>query len=606
MGYGEDIAKGVAGGLGRGVAGTLGIGGTAGSLLRYGLGKAGVPEEYLDKGAAIARQVGRVVPAAAMLTGPSGADLRQQAEQYTGKFYEPQTMPGQYASTLAEFAPGAILGGGGVGARIFNTVAPAVTSESAGQLTKGTAAEPYARFLGGVLGAPLAGKIVTPAAPASAARQAAVSTLEGEGIPLTAGERTGSRPIQWLESSAADTPGSAGRAQTMKAAQKQAYDQTITEGAFDRNALHAQGVDNSLNLPDPSVFTAGKQSLKNEYQRLTPNELVSDPQLHNDLWAHRTQYERAVAPSQRTGDIEHFHNDIVDALTQGGGKMPGDVYQSYRSILGDLSDSAGGAAGTNAYKGMQASLDAAMQRNLSPADAAAWKLNNQRYAIMKTIAPQVAKSTENLSPQGIAQSLRTGRPEQYAAQSGALDKVANAADLVLKPMPNSGTSARLGWQQLFNLPTMLTAGAGGGYMGGGLTGAVAGTATAAAPFVIPRLALSRPGQAYLGNQLLPNNTRAAIAQALMQQAISQRGACVMCPRDTVVASTMCPPAPMALKIRRSTARATTPLSTTLRKISTTRARSWPAALVRPTPPRPWWRWVPRRRCRSSPITTATR
>ena len=35
VGYGEDIAKGAAGGLGRGVAGTLGIGGTVGNLVRY-------------------------------------------------------------------------------------------------------------------------------------------------------------------------------------------------------------------------------------------------------------------------------------------------------------------------------------------------------------------------------------------------------------------------------------------------------------------------------------------------------------------------------------------------------------------------------------------
>jgi hypothetical protein len=38
---------------------------------------------------------------------------------------------------------------------------------------------------------------------------------------------------------------------------------------------------------------------------------------------------------------------------------------------------------------------------------------------------------------------------------------------------------------------------------------------------ISRLALSRPGQAYLGNQLMPQNARDVIAQTLAQQAISQ-------------------------------------------------------------------------------------
>ena len=41
-----------------------------------------------------------------------------------------------------------------------------------------------------------------------------------EGIPLTAGQRTGSKPIQWAESVAADMPGSAGRAQQLQAEQR--------------------------------------------------------------------------------------------------------------------------------------------------------------------------------------------------------------------------------------------------------------------------------------------------------------------------------------------------------------------------------------------------
>src|SRR6187399_801034 len=126
VGYGEDIGKGFVGGVGRGVAGTLGIGGTLGNLGRWGLGKAGVPEEYLDKGAAVLRAAGTYVPAARLLTGPGGAETQKSIEDYTGKFYEPQTVPGQYASTLGEFAPGALIpGGGGVVARAVNTVVPA-------------------------------------------------------------------------------------------------------------------------------------------------------------------------------------------------------------------------------------------------------------------------------------------------------------------------------------------------------------------------------------------------------------------------------------------------------------------------------------------------
>jgi hypothetical protein len=524
--YGEDIAKGAAGGLGRGTAGTLGIGGTVGNLVRAGLGKAGVPEDYLDKGAAIMRTAGKFVPQLGLFTGPDPAQIQKTMEGYTGPFYQPKTIPGQYASTLAEFAPGMVIpGGGGIGARVFNTVVPAIASETAGQLTSGTPIEPYARFAAGMVAGPAAGKLVTPTSPPSATRVSDIAKLDAAGIPLTAGQRTGSKPIQWMEASAADMPFSGGRAADMNTAQADAYNRAITGGMFDPRALQARGIPRDTNLPDPGVFATGKQSLKDEYTRLTQgNELVADPRLNSDLFTHRTQYEKNVLPSQRNSDVEHIHNDLIDQLVQGGGRMPGDVYQANRSWLGDLGDSATNPAAQNAFKGMQKALDDAMTRNLSPADAAAWKLNNQRYAVMKQLSPAIAKAGENLSPQAVASALRVGRPEQFAAQSGVLDPLAQAATNVIKPMPQSGTAARMGMQKLFDIPKWLAvsgaggAGAGAGFLLGGPLGAMAG---AAAPFIASRLALSRPGQAYLANQLMPNNVRGSIAQALMQQAISQ-------------------------------------------------------------------------------------
>jgi hypothetical protein len=91
---------------------------------------------------------------------------RKQAEEnkatiarLSGKpFYEhtPQTIPGQYAGTIAEFAPMALGGGGGLlqtGGRVLTrAVAPAVASETAGQVFQGTPYEPYARAAGALVG----------------------------------------------------------------------------------------------------------------------------------------------------------------------------------------------------------------------------------------------------------------------------------------------------------------------------------------------------------------------------------------------------------------------------------------------------------------------
>jgi hypothetical protein len=71
----------------------------------------------------------------------------------TGPLYKPQTLLGQYADTAVQFLP-ALLGGPESLALKLGTrvLAPAIASETAGQLTKDTAAEPYARFAGAVLG----------------------------------------------------------------------------------------------------------------------------------------------------------------------------------------------------------------------------------------------------------------------------------------------------------------------------------------------------------------------------------------------------------------------------------------------------------------------
>ena len=210
VGYAEDIAKGTVGGLGRGVAGTIGLGGTIGNLTRWGLEKAGVPEGGIDYAK---RVLNRAAPMTRVFSGPDAGQVQGAIEGVTGEFYKPQTIPGQYASTVAEFAPGALIPGGPAGsvgraiaAKTLNTVVPAITSETAGQLTKDTPYEPYARAVGGVAGGFAGAKAITPVGPAEGAYARAVAALEKEGIPLTAGQRTGSKKLQWTENAAIDMP----------------------------------------------------------------------------------------------------------------------------------------------------------------------------------------------------------------------------------------------------------------------------------------------------------------------------------------------------------------------------------------------------------------
>lgn len=134
---------------------------------------------------------------------PTSKDVRRGVEKATGPLYEPKTVPGQYAQTVGEFAPGALVGPGGMARRVAETVIPAALSETAGQATKGTAVEPFARLAGGVVGnfgtAAAAARADAPARAIAAATRgtteadlAAARTL-GEtaqrvGVPLTGAE----------------------------------------------------------------------------------------------------------------------------------------------------------------------------------------------------------------------------------------------------------------------------------------------------------------------------------------------------------------------------------------------------------------------------------
>jgi len=523
VGYAEDIGKGIVGGLGRGATGLVGLPGTAGSLARWGLGKAGVPEEYLTKGAAIARHI----PGIRALTGPNGAEVQKAVEGYTGEFYQPKTIPGQYASTGAEFAVGSALPGMGaagglarnLAARTVNTVAPAVVSETAGQLTKGTPYEPWARAIGGVAGGLAGAKAITPMAPAEGAYARAVGTLEAEGIPLTAGQRTGNKNLQYMESNAVDMPLIGGQAARLRDAPLTALDRTVTERIYPRAELRARGVPDDVNLPDPRVAQAGPEALGDNYTRLTQAPFVSNPRFQNRMTRAQDEYERLVMPHEQTAHVGATQDNIIDRLVTGQGRMPGDEYQSIRSQIGTRQRAPGiNPDERHALTEYKRALDEAYLAGLSPADRAALMANNRRYALMKATQPAVDTATEHLSPAKLAQAVRARRGAQYSARRGDLDELAHAASVVMKPLPNSGTAARLAAQS-----------GGGGTIGtaigatvGGPVGAAIGFGIGAgAPLVAPGLATSRLGQAYLGNRALPQNARDILAQTLLQQGISQ-------------------------------------------------------------------------------------
>lgn len=88
---------------------------------------------------------------------PTSSGLDRAVESATGsKIYEPQSVPGEYARTAAQFAPGMAFGAGTPVQRAMQVFVPAAVSETAGQVARRTlpaGSEPYLRAGGALLGA---------------------------------------------------------------------------------------------------------------------------------------------------------------------------------------------------------------------------------------------------------------------------------------------------------------------------------------------------------------------------------------------------------------------------------------------------------------------
>lgn len=170
---GADVAKSAGTGVLKGAIGLAGLGGDAGSLVGKGVDYAGSAlgaspgsvEQF--KGVAKSMLASNPVTGAAttLLNAPGSQDIQSKLESLTGPLYKPQTTAGEYAQTAGEFLPSLLGGPEGLGTKLLTRVAvPALASETAGQITKGTPAEPYARVVGALAGGVAGAKAIPGAA----------------------------------------------------------------------------------------------------------------------------------------------------------------------------------------------------------------------------------------------------------------------------------------------------------------------------------------------------------------------------------------------------------------------------------------------------------
>lgn len=427
---------------------------------------------------------------------PSYQGTKEKVEEVTGKLYEPKTVPGEYAQTVGEFVPNALAPGGLV-TRVVNVIAPAVVSETAGQLTKNTAIEPAARIAGGMVGGIAATRAATPF-PISPERAALTRTLENEGVNITAGDRTGRLGLRYMESAANDVPFGGHGIGAAKEMQAERFTRAILRRVGE-NAPRAT----------PEVLDRAFTRIGGQFDNLAArNTLSVDPRFVNDVVTARNQYNQMVAPSARAPIVENMVRDIYDRLAAGGGDMPGAVYQAWRSRLDKAARSSGGDPQLQeSLFSIRNALDDAMGRSISPADQQAWAQARRQYRNMIVVEKAATAAGENaaqglISPSQLRNAVVAQNRRAYARGDGDFGELARAGEGILKPLPQSGTAPRLAAQH-----TLTAIGA----LGAGAPGAAIG---AVATPLGARALMSGPVQAYLGNQVAQNVRRAPIwAQA---------------------------------------------------------------------------------------------
>lgn len=437
------------------------------------------------------------------------------------------------AEVAGTMIPGAAMARGG---QVVQRVGQALVAQPGAQAVAGAVGGAVSETTGSDL-AGLAASLATPVAAATGARllqpvrqglnpemQRLAAQAAAEGIPLTAAQQTGSKPLRIMESVFDSLPLTAGPQAELRDAQ---------QTAFNRAVLGRAGA--AGDRATPAVVQANRDRVGAEFDRLSQNATIGlDHQFMNDAQDVIARYGRKL-PSQQHPVVQAYLDDIFDQ----GAALPGATYQTTRS---DLSRHARSARNNDpvladALRGIRDALDNAAGRSIAPQDQAAWQQARTDWRYQRQIENAMAGAGQGAATGDVpAVQLRSaavaGDRSGYARGAGELNDLSRIGQAFLRPPPDSGTSGRTAMTNLMQLGGTGAAGVAGGIPG--LVGALAG------PRLTQMVVNSGPGQRYLTagmpgaayvNQLAPQLNPALFADILGAQFATQEA-----PRNALLPS----------------------------------------------------------------------
>lgn len=435
---------------------------------------------------------------------PTGDDLVQAFNLHNPKGFwgEAGQLTGEFAvNPLTYFGPGSAI-------TKFLTTTGAILGGSAGKEIGGAKGELIGAMAGGAA-SPLVLKAITPIV-MSQARQAATQLLETEGVTgITAGQRTGNRALEYWEGYLGNAPLGGAKATASR---------DLSGRQFTAAVLRRVGV--NADLATTNVINDAFTRIGSQMDAIAARNTVRlDNRFAQQLQMVGNDYNMTVP----TGSVRSVIGKTIDDLLDKAKTTPvlsGEIIQRFRSRLLRLQRGAfNDPEYSSALGGIVEAIDGAAQRSISnPADLAAWRLARRQYRNLLTIAQSATGAGEQsaegiITPARLRQALTSSQRgrRDYARGRGDFSALSHAGNLLMTPLPDSGTGQR--WMaRAFALSLLASA----GYFFRGGEDAAAGGALltdAFGPGLAGRVVMAKPVQSYLSGQLLGQK---AAAQAQKQ------------------------------------------------------------------------------------------
>lgn len=526
---GVDMAKSGVAGVRSGIEGTGGMVGDISQWQRRKVGDImraiGAPEGLVRKAQEYAPTISTMLnPGKAIVSqftgaspdAPTSEDISSTVDPYLPEVtkHEPTTRMGKYAKTVGEFAPG-LIGGGGLrqlGQRLVgDVIAPAIGSETMGQMTEGTMFEGPARFLGGLIGGPAlreqfkAGPITEDA-----------QLLRDRGVDLSAGQATNSRTLKTLESELGGGT----------------YDALIERQRrqFSDQVMQETGAAPGTNAR-PEELNAEYDRLGRQYRAIeaAAGDVPLDVAAQQRLMDAQSQFRARTGTQANAPTIVDDYLSRIGTMLRQNPANPsinGDQLSGLRHDLGveiKAARDAGDSHAVDALTAYQDTLNAALEAHLqrvNPDMAGQLAETNRQYRNYLDVERAVTGSAAGgeagaaagvITPTNLRGAIRaTEGRRALALARGDLTELANAGTTTIMNAPsNSGTAARTAART-----APAAAGAVFG-MGGSPEAAAAVAGATVAPWAAGRGLMSRPVQEYL--MQAPSRERQALAAILAAQ-----------------------------------------------------------------------------------------